>query len=57
MNRFAAFFFFGLLVWLHRRKTFNGQVILAYGVLYGATRFLIEFFRDDPRGDVLGSRR
>ena len=51
---FAAFFFFGLLVWLHRRKTFNGQVILAYGVLYGATRFLIEFFRDDPRGDVLG---
>jgi len=51
---FAAFFFFGLLVWLHRRKAFNGQVILAYGVLYGATRFLIEFFRDDPRGDVLG---
>ncbi|MGI9105295.1 MAG: prolipoprotein diacylglyceryl transferase [Pyrinomonadaceae bacterium] len=51
---FAAFIFFGLLVWLHRRKTFNGQVILVYGVLYGATRFLIEFFRDDPRGDVLG---
>ena len=51
---FAAFLFFGLLIWLHRRKTFNGQVILAYGVLYGATRFLIEFFRDDPRGDLFG---
>jgi phosphatidylglycerol:prolipoprotein diacylglycerol transferase len=51
---FAAFLFFGLLIWLHRRKTFNGQVILAYGVLYGATRFIIEFFRDDPRGDIFG---
>jgi phosphatidylglycerol:prolipoprotein diacylglycerol transferase len=51
---FAAFLFFGLLLWLHRRKTFNGQVILAYGVLYGATRFIIEFFRDDPRGDLFG---
>jgi phosphatidylglycerol:prolipoprotein diacylglycerol transferase len=51
---FSAFIFFGLLIWLHRRKTFNGQVILAYGVLYGAARFVIEFFRDDPRGDILG---
>ncbi|HEX8633394.1 MAG TPA: prolipoprotein diacylglyceryl transferase [Pyrinomonadaceae bacterium] len=51
---FAAFLFFGLLLWMHRRKTFNGQVILTYGVLYGATRFIIEFFRDDPRGDILG---
>ncbi|HEY9403746.1 MAG TPA: prolipoprotein diacylglyceryl transferase [Pyrinomonadaceae bacterium] len=51
---FAAFLFFALLIWLHRRKTFNGQIILAYGVLYGATRFIIEFFRDDPRGDILG---
>ncbi len=51
---FAALLFFALLVWLHRRKTFSGQVILTYGVLYGATRFLIEFLRDDPRGDLLG---
>lgn len=51
---FAAFIFFALLLWLHRRKTFNGQVILTYGVLYGATRFIIEFFRDDPRGDLFG---
>lgn len=51
---FAAFLFFALLIWLHRRKAFDGQVILAYGVLYGAARFIIEFFRDDPRGDIFG---
>ena len=51
---FAALLFFGLLVWLHRRKRFDGQVILTYAVLYAVTRFTIEFFRDDPRGDILG---
>ncbi|MGH9943408.1 MAG: prolipoprotein diacylglyceryl transferase [Pyrinomonadaceae bacterium] len=51
---FSALAFFALLIWLHRRRKFNGQVILTYGVLYGAARFLIEFFRDDPRGDILG---
>lgn len=45
---------FLFLVWLHRRKRFSGQVLLAYAVLYGAARFTIEFFRDDPRGDILG---
>lgn len=51
---FAALIFFFLLLALHRRKTFDGQVILAYAVLYATTRFIIEFFRDDPRGDILG---
>jgi phosphatidylglycerol:prolipoprotein diacylglycerol transferase len=51
---FAALIFFALLVWMHRRKTFDGQIVLTYGVLYGATRFVIEFFRDDPRGDLFG---
>ena len=45
---------FLFLVWLHRRKRFSGQVLLAYAALYGAARFTIEFFRDDPRGDILG---
>ncbi|HEX6625444.1 MAG TPA: prolipoprotein diacylglyceryl transferase [Pyrinomonadaceae bacterium] len=45
---------FLLLVWLHRRKSFDGQVLLTYAALYGAARFVIEFFRDDPRGDILG---
>jgi phosphatidylglycerol:prolipoprotein diacylglycerol transferase len=51
---FAAFFIFLFLIWLHRRKVFSGQVILFYGVLYAATRFTVEFFRDDPRGDLFG---
>jgi phosphatidylglycerol:prolipoprotein diacylglycerol transferase len=45
---------FGFLLWLHKRKKFNGQVILAYAFLYALVRFLIEFVRDDPRGDVMG---
>ena len=51
---FAALAIFFFLLWLHRRRRFKGQVVLAYGVLYAVTRFTIEFFRDDPRGDVLG---
>src|ERR1044071_3201288 len=42
------------LLLLHRHKRFSGQVILFYAVLYGLTRFLIEFVRDDPRGDIMG---
>lgn len=45
---------FGFLLWLHKRKKFSGQVILAYAILYATVRFLIEFVRDDPRGDILG---
>ena len=45
---------FLLLFRLHRRKRFDGEVIAAYAVLYGLTRFLIEFVRDDPRGDIAG---
>lgn len=51
---FAALLIFLFLYWLHRRKRFDGQVIGTYAVLYGLTRFTIEFFRDDPRGDILG---
>ena len=45
---------FLFLLWLHKRKRFSGQVILAYAVLYSGIRFAIEFVRDDPRGDVFG---
>ncbi len=50
----AMFLVFGLLVLLHRRKRFDGQVLIAYGIIYSIVRFTIEFFRDDPRGDFLG---
>lgn len=45
---------FALLLWLHRRRAFDGQVILVYAMLYAVARFIIEFWRDDPRGAVLG---
>jgi phosphatidylglycerol:prolipoprotein diacylglycerol transferase len=51
---FSALIIFFLLLWVHKRKRFDGQVILLYTVLYCAMRFTIEFFRDDPRGDILG---
>jgi phosphatidylglycerol---prolipoprotein diacylglyceryl transferase len=50
----ATLVLFLLLLWMHRRRRFSGQVILFYAVLYGLARFLIEFLRDDPRGDVAG---
>jgi phosphatidylglycerol:prolipoprotein diacylglycerol transferase len=51
---FAMLIVFGVLLWLHKRKRFDGQVILLYALLYSIVRFTIEFFRDDPRGDILG---
>jgi phosphatidylglycerol---prolipoprotein diacylglyceryl transferase len=50
----AALIIFLFLYWLHRRKRFDGQIITVYTILYGLTRFTIEFFRDDPRGDIAG---
>ena len=45
---------FGFLVHLHRKKKFDGQVLVAYAIIYAIFRFLVEFVRDDPRGDLLG---
>jgi phosphatidylglycerol---prolipoprotein diacylglyceryl transferase len=45
---------FGLLVWLHRKKKFDGQVLIAYMILYPIIRFSLEFLRNDPRGDLFG---
>jgi len=51
---FAMLIVFFFLLWLHKRKKFSGQVILAYVMIYATVRFLIEFVRDDPRGDIFG---
>ena len=45
---------FGILFLIHRKKRFDGQVLIAYGIIYGIVRFIIEFFRDDPRGNLFG---
>ena len=54
IESFTMLAVFGLLFWLHRRKKFDGQVLIAYGIIYSIFRFSIEFIRDDPRGDLLG---
>lgn len=51
---FSMLVVFFFLLWLHKHKRFSGQVILCYALLYSIIRFLIEFVRDDPRGDILG---
>jgi len=46
---------FFLLMWMLKRKKFDGQVFGAYLILYGVARFFLEFLRGDPgRGSVLG---
>jgi phosphatidylglycerol:prolipoprotein diacylglycerol transferase len=43
---------FGILLFFGRRKKFPGQVFFLYVFLYGITRSIIEYFRDDFRGAV-----
>ncbi|MGI9165047.1 MAG: prolipoprotein diacylglyceryl transferase [Pyrinomonadaceae bacterium] len=51
---FSMLLVFFFLLWLHKQKRFEGQVILLYALLYSVIRFAIEFVRDDPRGDIIG---
>jgi phosphatidylglycerol:prolipoprotein diacylglycerol transferase len=51
----ATLAIFIFLRWLSGRKRFDGQVTLAYILLYAVARFVIEFYRGDAaRGMVLG---
>jgi phosphatidylglycerol---prolipoprotein diacylglyceryl transferase len=46
---------FFVLMWMFKRKKFDGQVFAAFMILYGTARFFLEFIRDDPgRGEVFG---
>lgn len=51
---FATLALFLFLFWRHRHKRFDGEIILLYAMCYAAIRFAVEFFRDDPRGDIAG---
>ena len=50
----GAFLIFAVLLFLRRKRAFEGQIILVYAALYSVARFVIEFWRDDPRGQLLG---
>ena len=41
-----------ILVLVHRRQKWTGVTTAVYMMLYAAGRFVIEFFRGDPRGNV-----
>jgi phosphatidylglycerol:prolipoprotein diacylglycerol transferase len=49
----ATLLIFVALLLMHRRRRFHGQVILAYAILYSVARFIIEYWRDDPRGEIV----
>jgi phosphatidylglycerol---prolipoprotein diacylglyceryl transferase len=52
---FVCLVLFFVLVRISRRKQFDGQVILAYTLLYAVARFALEFVRGDAdRGFVFG---
>jgi phosphatidylglycerol:prolipoprotein diacylglycerol transferase len=41
-----------LLLWERRGRPFPGRTFWSYMLLYGVSRFIIEFYRGDPRGMV-----
>ncbi|MCI0664824.1 MAG: prolipoprotein diacylglyceryl transferase, partial [Acidobacteria bacterium] len=50
----ATLIIFIVLLVLYRRRRFYGQIFLTYALLYAVARFIIEFWRDDPRGEIFG---
>jgi phosphatidylglycerol---prolipoprotein diacylglyceryl transferase len=53
IDAFMIFCITLLLVFLKKRKQFDGQLILIYLILYGIGRFLTEFLRgDEGRGNI-----
>jgi phosphatidylglycerol:prolipoprotein diacylglycerol transferase len=50
----ATLLIFIALLWMSGRRKFYGQIILSYALMYAVARFIIEFWRDDPRGEILG---
>lgn len=50
----ANLLIFAFLLWLTKRRKFEGQIIYSYLMIYSVARFIIEFWRDDPRGTLFG---
>ncbi|WP_138204370.1 prolipoprotein diacylglyceryl transferase [Haloimpatiens lingqiaonensis] len=52
---YSSIFDFALcifLLWYDKKNKKEGRVFAMYFILYGIGRFLVEFLRDDPRGNV-----
>jgi phosphatidylglycerol---prolipoprotein diacylglyceryl transferase len=50
----AALIMYIVLLTVEKRRQFRGQLILAFGILYGIYRFLIEFVREGATADPSG---
>lgn len=48
---FSNLMLFLILLWIQKKKRFNGMVFLCYIMLYSLFRSIIEFYRGDFRGD------
>lgn len=48
---FLAVIFF-ILFFMNKKKSYGGRIAVCYLLLYGIFRFIIEFFRGDPRGFI-----
>jgi phosphatidylglycerol:prolipoprotein diacylglycerol transferase len=46
---------FLFLAWMEKKKSYEGEIFWLFLLLYSLLRFLIEFFRDDPRGFLFGT--
>jgi phosphatidylglycerol:prolipoprotein diacylglycerol transferase len=51
---FAEFAIFAVLYWRIVRPHSKGGIISLYLLLYGAARFMVEFFRYHEQGNLLG---
>ncbi len=49
-----GFTIFVVLMWMWRRRKFEGQIFLSFGILYGIGRSLLEIIRDDAERGVVG---
>ncbi len=51
----GGLFLFLFLIWMEKRKSYDGQIFWLFLLFYSILRFLIEFVRDDPRGFLFGT--
>jgi phosphatidylglycerol:prolipoprotein diacylglycerol transferase len=52
ISSFFLLVIFFILLLIRRKQKFRGQVVFSYFILYGIFRFIIEFYRADPRGVI-----
>jgi phosphatidylglycerol:prolipoprotein diacylglycerol transferase len=52
---FSGFMIFLILLFLHGKRKFEGQVFLWYLILHSTARLFVERFRGDERGLVPGT--